>query len=184
MQIRLLAATFALTVTAAALADEPVPFSAERSWQIQRIGAPTISPDGATVIAPVTRFDLKDNKGLTDLWLWSTDGKVERALTTHPAFDARNPNKLRAVYGAFAQFNLRNFHAPDGRGYKFLGDAVLRLDRTNPQIAARLATPLTRWRRYDRTRQLAMRAVLEDMAASEGLSKDLYEVVSKSLAGD
>jgi len=85
MQIRLLAATFALTVTAAALADEPVPFSAERSWQIQRIGAPTISPDGATVIAPVTRFDLKENKGLTDLWLWSTDGKVERALTTHPA---------------------------------------------------------------------------------------------------
>jgi dipeptidyl aminopeptidase/acylaminoacyl peptidase len=85
MQIRLLAATLALTVAAAAIADQPAPFSAERSWQIQRIGPPTISPDGATVIAPVTRFDLEENKGLTDLWLWSSDGKLERALTTHPA---------------------------------------------------------------------------------------------------
>jgi dipeptidyl aminopeptidase/acylaminoacyl peptidase len=88
MQIRLLAATLALTVTAAAIADEPVPFSAERSWQIQRIASPAISPDGKTVVAAVTRFDLKDNKGLTDLWLWSSDGKVERALTTNPASDS------------------------------------------------------------------------------------------------
>jgi aminopeptidase N len=105
------------------------------------------------------------------------------ALAAHPAFDPRNPNKLRAVYGAFAQFNHRNFHARDGRGYALLADAVLALDRSNPQIAARLATPLTRWRRYDGARQQTMRRELERMAGVEGLSRDLYEVVSKGLGG-
>jgi aminopeptidase N len=103
------------------------------------------------------------------------------ALVRHPAFDARNPNKLRAVYGAFAQANHRNFHARDGGGYTFLADAVLELDRSNPTVAARLATPLTRWRRYDGTRQQMMRTVLERVAGTEGLSKDLYEVVNKGL---
>jgi aminopeptidase N len=103
------------------------------------------------------------------------------ALVRHPAFDARNPNKLRAVYGAFAQANHRNFHARDGRGYAFLADAVQELDRSNPTVAARLATPLTRWRRYDGSRQRTMRTVLEGIAATEGLSKDLYEVVNKGL---
>jgi len=86
--MRLLIAAFALSVAAAAAADAPVPFSAERSWQIQRIGGPAISPDGKTVVAPVTRYDLQENKGLTDLWLWSIDGKVQRPLTTNPASDA------------------------------------------------------------------------------------------------
>ncbi len=88
MHLRLLAASLALIATHGAVADELVPFSAERSWQIQRIGSPAITPDGATIVAPVTRFDMKDNKGLTDLWLWSADGKVERALTTNPANDS------------------------------------------------------------------------------------------------
>jgi dipeptidyl aminopeptidase/acylaminoacyl peptidase len=87
MQIRVLVATFALTAATVTAAADQVPFSAERSWQIQRIGAPTIAPDGATVVAPVTRYDLKENKGYTDLWQWSADGKVERALTTHQAND-------------------------------------------------------------------------------------------------
>ena len=88
MRIRFLAASLVLAVASAAVAAETVPFSAERSWQIQRIGTPTISPDGRIVVAPVTRYDLKDNKGLTDLWLWSTDGKVARTLTTNPASDS------------------------------------------------------------------------------------------------
>jgi dipeptidyl aminopeptidase/acylaminoacyl peptidase len=88
MRIRFLAASFVLAVASAAVAAEKVPFSAERSWQIQRIGSPTISPDGRIVVAPVTRYDLKENKGLTDLWLWSTDGKVARTLTTNPASDS------------------------------------------------------------------------------------------------
>jgi dipeptidyl aminopeptidase/acylaminoacyl peptidase len=62
--------------------------SAERAWQIQRLGNPAITPDGKTIVAPVTNFDLKENKGLTDLWMWSADGSVQRALTTHPASDS------------------------------------------------------------------------------------------------
>jgi len=88
MHIRLLAASLALVAAHSAVADELVPFSAERSWQIQRIASPAISRDGKTVVAAVTRYDLKDNKGLTDLWLWSADGKLERALTTNPASDS------------------------------------------------------------------------------------------------
>jgi len=88
MQIRFLVAALALALATMATAQDKVPFSAERSWEIQRIGGPAISPDGKTVVAAVTRLDLKENNGLTDLWLWSTDGKVERALTTNPASDS------------------------------------------------------------------------------------------------
>jgi len=112
------------------------------------------------------------------------DAQRVGALTRHDAFDARNPNKLRAVYGAFAQNNHRNFHAADGAGYAFLADAVIALDRSNPQVAARLATPLTRWRRYDPSRQRAMRGALERVLGTEALSKDLFEVASKGLADD
>jgi len=61
------------------------PFSAERSWQIQRLGNPELSPDGRSIVAPVTRFDMDQDKGSTDLWLWSADGSVQRQLTTNPA---------------------------------------------------------------------------------------------------
>jgi len=105
-------------------------------------------------------------------------------LVRHPAFDARNPNKLRAVYATFAQYNPRNFHAADGSGYALLADAVRDLDRSNPQVAARLATPLTRWRRYLPARQALMQASLQRLAGATGLSRDLYEVVSKGLDGD
>jgi len=87
MHLRVLAAVLACGAALPVLADG-VPFSAERSWQIQRIGSPTISPDGKTVVAPVTNFDMKENKGLTDLWLWSADGTMQRALTTNPASDS------------------------------------------------------------------------------------------------
>jgi len=88
MLIRLLAAALALTAAGTVAAADLAPFSAERSWQIQRIGPPTVSPDGKSTVAAVTRYDLKDNKALSDLWLWSTDGKVGRALTTHQASDS------------------------------------------------------------------------------------------------
>jgi aminopeptidase N len=105
-----------------------------------------------------------------------------RALVRHEAFDPRNPNKLRALYGAFSRQNHRNFHARDGSGYEFLGETVLELDQQNPSMAANLAVPLTRWRRYDRQRGQLMRGVLTRMAGEERLSKDLYEVLTKSLA--
>ena len=71
-----------------------------------------------------------------------------RKLLEHPAFDWKNPNKIRSVVGAFAGQNLAAFHKPDGSGYEFLADQVCRLDDSNPQIAARLVTPLTRWRKF------------------------------------
>ncbi|MFM7118700.1 MAG: aminopeptidase N [Gammaproteobacteria bacterium] len=105
-----------------------------------------------------------------------------QALARHPAFDTRNPNKLRALYGGFAQFNHSRFHARDGSGYRFLAEAVRVLDRTNPQVAARLAVPLSRWGRLEPVRQRAMRQALAELARSEGLSRDLSEVATKGSA--
>jgi aminopeptidase N len=107
-----------------------------------------------------------------------------RALAAHRAFDARNPNKLRALYGAFARQNHRGFHAVDGSGYRVLGEAVADIDGRNPSMASNLAKPLTRWSSYRGERSRSMRAVLERLAAAERLSPDLYEVVTKSLAAD
>ncbi len=109
-------------------------------------------------------------------------GNLERvrALMEHPAFSLRNPNKVRALVGAFCSANPINFHRADGAGYQLLVDVVTELNATNPQIASRLLTPLTRWRRYGERRE-QMRAALEAIAALPSLSKDVYEVVTKSL---
>ena len=103
-------------------------------------------------------------------------------LAEHPAFDLHNPNKVRAVYTAFANFNHRNFHAPDGSGYELMGDMVITMNNLNPQMAAALAKPLTRWRRYQGQRQQLLQKVLKRIAACEDLSTDVYEVVNKSLS--
>ncbi|MEE8078434.1 MAG: aminopeptidase N C-terminal domain-containing protein, partial [Pseudomonadales bacterium] len=110
-----------------------------------------------------------------------TAEKLSR-LAEHPAFDLRNPNKVRAVYTAFANFNHRNFHAPDGSGYELMGDMVITMNNQNPQMAAALAKPLTRWRRYQGQRQQLLQKVLKRIAACEDLSTDVYEVVNKSLS--
>jgi aminopeptidase N len=104
------------------------------------------------------------------------------ALAAHADFDIKNPNRVRSLYGAFGMLNNRRFHATDGSGYRFLRDAVMTLDALNPQIAARLTTPLTRMGRYDAARQKLMREQLNALAESPKLSKDLYEIVIKSLA--
>jgi aminopeptidase N len=104
-------------------------------------------------------------------------------LLAHPAFDLRNPNRVRALIGAFAQGNPVRFHAAAGEGYAFLAEQVLRLDALNPQVAARMVAPMARWRRYDQGRQAHLRAQLERVLARPGLSRDVYEVVSKSLEG-
>ncbi|PVZ13651.1 MULTISPECIES: aminopeptidase N [unclassified Pseudomonas] len=105
-----------------------------------------------------------------------------KALMQHPAFTLRNPNKVRALIGAFAGQNLVNFHAADGTGYRFLADIILELNKTNPQIASRLLAPLTRWRKYGSARQTLMKGELERIRDSGELSSDVFEVVSKSLA--
>ncbi|WP_020209630.1 aminopeptidase N [Gilvimarinus chinensis] len=114
-------------------------------------------------------------------------GGLERtkALLDHPAYDASNPNKIRSVIGVFSNANPVNFHGGTAQdsaaGYKFLADQVIALDRKNPQIAARLLTPLTRWRRYAESRGQAMYQELLRINETAGLSPDCSEIVTKSL---
>ena len=131
----------------------------------------------------------KDNPLVMDQWFSvqaasALPGGLARvkALMQHPAFTLKNPNKVRALIGAFAGQNLVNFHAADGTGYRFLADLVIELNALNPQIASRQLAPLTRWRKYDAARQALMKGELERILASGELSSDVYEVVSKSLA--
>ncbi|GLX91003.1 aminopeptidase N [Pseudomonas fragi] len=131
----------------------------------------------------------KDNPLVMDQWFSVQAGstlpgglKRVRELMEHPAFNIKNPNKVRALMGAFAGQNLINFHAADGSGYRFLADIVIQLNGLNPQIASRQLAPLTRWRKYDSARQALMKAELERIRHSGELSSDVFEVVSKSLA--
>lgn len=105
-----------------------------------------------------------------------------KQLLEHPAFSMTNPNKVRSVIGAFCMANPRHFHAVDGSGYEFLREILQQLDAINPQIAARLATPFTRWQRFDKKRQALMIKQLKQLASGQ-LSRDLREVVDKSLVG-
>ncbi|ACE84417.1 aminopeptidase N [Cellvibrio japonicus] len=105
-----------------------------------------------------------------------------RALLQHSAYDGKNPNKIRSLIGAFCNGNAINFHSGNGEGYAFLADQIIQLNRQNPQIASRLLTPLTKWKKYDHVRQQLMKAQLERIRAEPELSKDVFEVVSKSLA--
>jgi aminopeptidase N len=103
------------------------------------------------------------------------------ALAKHPDFTLANPNRLRSLVGAFS-VNQRAFHDASGRGYAFLADMILAADKLNPQTAAKLVPPLGRWRRFGEERASLMRAALERIVATPGLSKDVYEQASKSLA--
>ena len=103
-------------------------------------------------------------------------------LTQHPDFESGNPNRVRSLVASFALFNPLRFHSLDGRGYGFLVDHVIALDKTNPQLAARLVSPLSRWRRYTVQRQELMTAELRRIAGESGLSPDVFEIVNKSLA--
>jgi aminopeptidase N len=102
-------------------------------------------------------------------------------LTTHPDFDMKNPNRLRALIGAFTG-NAAVFHVKSGAGYKLLADTIITVDAFNPQIAARLCTSLGSWRRYDTDRQALMRTEIERILATENLSHNSYEMASKALA--
>ena len=100
-------------------------------------------------------------------------------LMAHEDFNWRVPNRVRALIGSFAA-NLPHFHMADGSGYGFLADRVLHLDPMNPQVAAWLVTPLTRWHRFDEDRQQRMRAELARILQAEKLSSDLFEIATKS----
>ncbi len=102
-------------------------------------------------------------------------------LAGHPDFVITNPNRLRSLAGTFGA-NHWAFHSADGRGYTFLADMIVAADKLNPQVAARLVPPLGRWRRFEPKRATLMREALDRIAAAPGLSKDVYEQVTKSLA--
>ena len=149
------------------------------------------SPFEAEKAAALASFaeQFKDNPLVMDQWFSVQAGSTlpgglqrVRELMEHPAFTLKNPNKVRALVGAFAGQNLINFHAADGSGYRFLADLVIELNGFNPQIASRQLAPLTRWRKYDAARQALMKAELVRIRDSGELSSDVFEVVSKSLA--
>ena len=103
-----------------------------------------------------------------------------KQLMQHPAFNIKNPNKVRALISTFVNANPYRFHTKEG--YTFLADQVIMIDRLNPQVAARLVAPLIQWRRFDEQRQRLMRAELSRILETPKLSSDTYEVVSKGLA--
>lgn len=122
-------------------------------------------------------------------WLAVQAGSAEygtlsniKKLLEHEAFDIKNPNKVRAVIGTFAGQSLVNFHAQDGSGYELLADKIILLNRLNPQMASRLIAPLSKWRRYIPEQGEKMQQQLQRIMNQEDLSKDVFEVVSKSLA--
>jgi aminopeptidase N len=129
----------------------------------------------------------RDNALVLDKWFTvqalsardDTAAAVE-ALAGHADFTMANPNRLRALVGAFS-VNQRAFHDASGRGYRFLADMILAADKLNPQTAAKLVPPLGRWRRFGEARAALMRAELQRVVATPGLSKDVFEQASKSL---
>ena len=130
-----------------------------------------------------------ENEALVvDLWfsmqaacpLPETLGQVKK-LMFHPAFTLSNPNRLRSLIGVFAGQNNVNFHNIDGSGYEFLANQIIEVDAINPQIAARILGPLTRWGNYDSKRQDLMKAQLGRILGTENLSNNVFEIASKSL---
>ena len=107
---------------------------------------------------------------------------VVQSLLSHSAFSMQNPNRLRALIGSFTAANPHRFHAIDGSGYRFLREILDELNQTNPQVAARLITPLLQFKRFDSTRQALMKQELQQLAARTDLSNDLFEKVSRALA--
>ena len=133
-------------------------------------------------------LDYRDEALVMNLWLQiqaintQPDGLVRvRGLMNHSAFTMSNPNKLRSLIGAFCSANLVNFHNPDGSGYEFLQQQVITLNNQNPQVAARLVTPLTRWKKFAEPNAQLMRKALQKIADEPGLVKDVLEIATKSL---
>ena len=102
-------------------------------------------------------------------------------LVHHPRFSIKNPNKVRALIGVFASANPTAFHNKDGSGYAFLTDNIIQLNAINPQVAARLVKPLIDWKKHDPRRRQLMKQSLQRIRALAGLSKDVFEIVDRSL---
>jgi len=104
-----------------------------------------------------------------------------KSLTAHPAFSMSNPNRVRALIGNFAQANQTQFNRPDGEGYAFHADTMLVLDGINPQVAARLMTAFRSWRALEPERRGKAEAALKRVAAAPSLSRDIHDIVARTL---
>lgn len=107
---------------------------------------------------------------------------VVQSLMDHPAYDSGSPNRVRSLIGAFSQGNPTHFHAASGEGYRFLADQIIALNSANPQVASRMVSAFTQWRRFDEHRQELMQEALNRIVNTANISKDVYEIASKSLA--
>lgn len=159
----------------------------------ERQGALAVLANGATAErdAALAAFHERyaGNALVTDKWFQTQafafhpdTVEIVEALARHPDFTLNNPNRARSLFGAFGG-NQWAFNRKDGKGYRMLADAIIALDAINPQTAARFVTPLGRWRRFDEVRGAMMRAELERIVATPGISKDVLEQASKSLEG-
>jgi aminopeptidase N len=152
--------------------------------------APLIDMDGDEREKALKQFydQWKANPLVTDKWmtLQASSCRADtlaqvKALTKHAAFNIENPNRVRALIGAFVMNNQLRFHAADGSGYAFLADQVQRLDKLNPQVAARLCGAFETWRRFDGKRQKLIREQLTRIKETKGLSRNVAEITEKTL---
>ncbi|WP_417674563.1 aminopeptidase N [Pseudodonghicola sp.] len=128
----------------------------------------------------------KDDRLVIDKWfmLQIAEATPERAvsvaqaLTEHPDFNWKNPNRFRALFGALTA-NHAGFHDATGAGYQLLADWLIRLDPLNPQTTARMCTAFQTWKRYDPARQAKIAVELDRIAATPDLSRDTSEMISR-----
>jgi aminopeptidase N len=151
------------------------------------VNCPAAAEQSAKALAEF-EAEYRDEGLVMNLWLQiqaanSQSGGLQRVetLLEHPAFTLSNPNKIRSLIGGFCNANPVNFHAVDGSGYLFLKAHILTLHSQNPQVAARLMTPLTRWKKFPEPNRQQMRDALQEIADEPDLVKDIYEIATKSL---
>ena len=110
-----------------------------------------------------------------------TEGlKFIKTLLKHPAFDYKNPNNLRSVLNTFQRENILLFHSNDSSGYEFISEQVATIDKSNPQVAARLILPLTRFNNFSNERKNKIKRVLKNIN-KPFISNDLSEIIEKAL---
>ena len=173
-----------------ALAQQQFDHAGNMTDRAAALGALIHSGSTAHAQAALASFyaDFENEALVVDKWFAmqaaapSTDVQAVRQLMTHPAFTLKNPNRARSLIFNFTNGNPSQFHAADGSGYAFWAEQVIALDALNPQVAARLARSMDRWRRYVPALQSHMRTALEQVAGQASLSNDVMEVVSKALA--
>ncbi|TFW28529.1 aminopeptidase N [Massilia horti] len=174
---------------ALALAQEQFSNATNMTDRVAALGA-LIHANAPAAPDALNRFydEFEDEALVIDKWFAmqataaTTDVAKVRKLMKHPAFNMRNPNRVRSLISSFCAANPVQFHAADGSGYAFWAEQVIALDALNPQIASRLSRAMDRWRRYTPELQAYMKQALEKVAGQTKLSNDVREVVSKALS--